>query len=58
MESCLKDILNLLKPLETDRAQRLNVIDELSSILRSQISLKGTFSLSNKQCNLATQRHC
>ncbi|KAH7678152.1 Polynucleotide adenylyltransferase protein [Dioscorea alata] len=40
MESCLKDILNLLKPLETDRAQRLNVIDELSSILRSQISLK------------------
>ncbi|KAM0953490.1 putative polynucleotide adenylyltransferase [Dioscorea sansibarensis] len=40
MERCLKDILNLVEPLETDRAQRLNVIDELASILRSQTSLQ------------------
>ncbi|KAJ0979552.1 hypothetical protein J5N97_015026 [Dioscorea zingiberensis] len=41
LERCLKDILNLIKPLETDRMQRLNVIEELESILRSQTDLKG-----------------
>ncbi|KAJ0979550.1 hypothetical protein J5N97_015024 [Dioscorea zingiberensis] len=41
LERCLRDILNLIKPLETDRLQRLNVIEELESILRSQTSLKG-----------------
>lgn len=40
LELCLKDILSLIKPLETDRIKRLNTINELATCLRSLESLK------------------
>ena len=41
LERCLKDILSLIKPSETDRIRRLNTIRELATYVGSLESLEG-----------------
>lgn len=43
LERCLRDILSLIKPSETDRTRRLNTIRELATYVGSLERLEGYF---------------
>ncbi|KAF3321996.1 poly(A) RNA polymerase cid11 isoform X2 [Carex littledalei] len=42
LERCIEDILSSIKPLESDRNERLSTIDEIASSIQSIETLKGT----------------